>query len=66
MGNAVSSKGIVCVSASLKMLEVTEPPNGRHGNMWWSRYGGSLLAKSCLLFCIFFCFTACSAGTKCQ
>lgn len=55
MGNAVFFKGIICVSASLKMLEVTEPPNGRCGNMWWSRYSGSLLAKSCLLFYIFFC-----------
>lgn len=55
MGNAVSFKGIICVSASWKMLEVTEPPNRRCGNTWGSRYSGSPLAKSCHLVYIFFC-----------
>lgn len=33
MENAISFKGIICVSASLKMLEVTEAPREICGNM---------------------------------
>lgn len=52
VGNAISFKYIISVLASLKMLEVTESPNVRCGNMWWSRYSGSLWlrAASCFIF----------------
>lgn len=34
MESAVSFKGNICVSASMKMLEVTEAPRERCGEMW--------------------------------
>lgn len=46
MENAVSFKGNICVSASMKMLKVTEAPGERCGNMWWSRYDGSVGKRS--------------------
>lgn len=48
MEKAISFKGIICVSASLKMLEVTEAPRGRCGIMWWSRYSGALWVRDLL------------------
>lgn len=48
MENAISFKGIICVSAPLKMLEVTKAPRGRCGNVWWSRYSGALSVRDLL------------------